>query len=161
MPTIYSEGYLAIWEMWVETSSTGSQRQTSKNTVTVLAELRDYRIAQRLRNLAKRDGISFYIFADDLDKNWQPGTRQSVEILLGLMDEAVQLQRYFEDQVKVVMFLKEDIFDVLAQHDEDYPKRSFWRMEWTTPNLKHLVATRLSTGTDIQDEDDETIWSAV
>ena len=34
-----------------ETSSTGSQRQTSKNTVTVLAELRDYRIAQRLRNL--------------------------------------------------------------------------------------------------------------
>ena len=77
------------------------------------------------------------------------------------MDEAVQLQRYFEDQVKVVMFLKEDIFDVLAQHDEDYPKRSFWRMEWTTPNLKHLVATSLSTGTDIQDEDDETIWSAV
>ena len=59
------------------------------------------------------------------------------------------------------MFLREDIFDVLAQHDEDYPKRSFWRLEWTSPNLKHLVAARLAIGTDIQDEDDETIWSAV
>ena len=144
-----------------EASSTGSERRTNKNTEKVLAELRDYSIAPRLRNLAKREGISFYIVADDLDKNWQPGTRQSIGVLLGLMDEAVQLQRYFEDQVKVVMFLREDIFDVLAQHDEDYPKRSFWRMEWTTPNLKHLVAARLSIGTDIQDEDDETIWSAV
>ena len=78
-----------------------------------------------------------------------------------MMDEAVQLQRYFEDQLKVVMFLREDIFDVLAQHDEDYPKRSVGRLEWTAPNLKHLVAARLAIGTDIQDEDDETIWSAV
>ena len=143
------------------TSSTDSQRQTNENTEKVLTELRDYRIAPRLRNLAKREGISFYIVADDLDKHWQPSTRQSIEILLGLMDEAVQLQRYFEDHLKVVMFLREDIFDVLAQHDEDYPKRSFWRMEWTAPNLKHLVATRLAIGTDTQDEDDETIWSAV
>ena len=121
-----------------DTPSTGSQRGTSKNASTALAELRDYGIAHRLRDLAKREGISFYIVADDLDKNWQPGTQQSIEMLLGLMDEAVQLQRYFEDQVKVVMFLREDIFDVLAQYDDDYPKRSFWRMEWTTPNLKHL-----------------------
>ena len=144
-----------------ETSSTGPQRQTVENMEKVLTELRDYKIAPRLRNLAKRDGISFYIVADDLDKHWQTGTKQSIEILLGLMDEAVQLQRYFDEQLKVVMFLREDIFDVLAQHDEDYPKRSFWRMEWTTPNLKHLVAARLAIGTDIQDEDDETIWSAV
>ena len=144
-----------------ETSSTVPQRQTVENMEKVLTELRDYRIAPRLRNLAKRDGISFYIVADDLDKHWQTGTTQSIEILLGLMDEAAQLQRYFDEQLKVVMFLREDIFDVLAQHDEDYPKRSFWRMEWTAPNLKHLVAARLAIGTDIQDEDDETIWSAV
>ena len=141
--------------------SSGSQRGTSKSAATALAELRDYGIAHRLKNLAKREGISFYVVADDLDKNWQPGTKQSIEMLLGLMDEAVQLQRYFDNQVKVVMFLREDIFDVLAHYDDDYPKRSFWRMEWTTPNLKHLVAARLATDTDIQDEDDETIWSAV
>ena len=140
---------------------TAALANENENTEKLLTELRDYRIAPRIRNLAKREGISFYIVADDLDKHWQPGTKQSIEILLGLMDEASQLQRYFADQLKVVMFLREDIFDVLAQQDVDYPKRSFWRMEWTAPNLKHLVAARLAIGTDLYDEDDETIWSAV
>ena len=144
-----------------EASSTGSRGPTNEDTEKALMELRDYRIAPRLRELARREGIFFYIVADDLDKQWRPSTQQSIEILLGLMDEAVQLQRYFEDQLKVVMFLREDIFDVLAQADEDLPKRSFWRMEWTVPNLKHLVAARLAIGADIEDEDDETIWSAV
>ena len=82
-------------------------------------------------------------------------------MLTGLIDEADHLQRFLGDQLKVVMFLREDIFDVLAQADEDLPKRSFWRMEWTTPNLKHLVAARLAMGTDNEDEDDDTIWAAV
>ena len=144
-----------------EAASTGSQGLTNSDTEKALMELRDYRIAPCLRNLAKREGISFYIVADDLDKQWRPSTQQSIEILLGLLDEAVQLQRFFEDQLKVVMFLREDIFDVLAQVDEDLPKRSFWRMEWTVSNLKHLVAARLAIGADIEDEDDETIWAAV
>ena len=145
----------------LETSSSGSQGLKDEDSQKALRELRDYRIAPRLRDLARREGISFYIVADDLDKHWRPGTAQSIEILLGLMDEAVQLQRYFGNQLKVVMFLREDIFDVLAQFDEDLPKRSFWRMEWTAPNLKHLVAARLAIGAEIEDEDDETIWSAV
>ena len=144
-----------------EASSTSSQGPASQDTEKALMDLRDYRIAPRLRELAKREGISFYIVADDLDKQWRPSTQQSIEILLGLMDEAVQMQRYFEDQLKVVMFLREDIFDILAQVDEDLPKRSFWRMEWTASNLKHLVAARLAMGANMEDEDDETIWSAI
>ena len=50
-------------------------------------------------------------------------------MLIGLIDEADRLQRYFGDQLKVVMFLREDIFDVLAQADEDLPKRNYLRME--------------------------------
>ena len=144
-----------------EKTSASVQSEAHKDTVKLLNELRDYGIAPRLKRLAKREGISFFIVADDLDKNWQPGTSQSIDMLLGLMDEAVQMQQYFEGQAKVVIFLREDIFDVLALHDEDYPKRSFWRMEWTTANLKHLVANRLALGIDIDEEDDQTIWSAV
>ena len=135
--------------------------QTENETETALKELRDYRITPQLRDFASREGISFYIVADDLDKHWRPRTQQSIEMLTGLMDEADHLQRFFGDQLKVVMFLREDIFDVLAQADEDLPKRSFWRMEWTVPNLRHLVAARLAMGTDNEDEDDDTIWSAV
>ena len=137
------------------------QEQTENETETALKELRDYRITPQLRDFASREGISFYIVADDLDKHWRPRTQQSIEMLTGLMDEADHLQRFFGDRLKVVMFLREDIFDVLAHADEDLPKRSYWRMEWTAPNLKHLVAARLAMGTDNEDEDDDTIWSAV
>ena len=142
-------------------ASRRSQELTHDQTETALKELRDYKIAPRLREFARREGISFYIVADDLDKHWRPRTQQSIDMLIGLMDEADRLQRFFGDQLKVVMFLREDIFDVLAQADEDLPKRSFWRMEWTTPNLKHLVAARLAMGTDNEDDDDDTIWSAI
>ena len=141
--------------------SRGPKEQPGGETETALNELRDYRITPQLRDFARREGISFYIVADDLDKHWRPRTQQSIEMLTGLMDEADRLQRFFGDQLKVVMFLREDIFDVLAQADEDLPKRSFWRMEWTVPNLKHLVAARLAMETDNEDEDDDTIWSAV
>ena len=134
---------------------------TRAKTETALKELRDYKVAPRLKEFASREGISFYIVADDLDKHWRPRTQQSVDMLIGLMDEADRLQRFFGGQLKIVMFLREDIFDILAQADEDLPKRSFWRMEWTPANLKHLVATRLAMGTDIQDEGDDAIWSAI
>ena len=145
----------------LDVSPRESQDQTEKKTEAALKGLRDYKIAPQLRDFAIREGISFYIVADDLDKNWRPRTQQSIEMLTGLMDEADHLQRFFGEQLKVVMFLREDIFDVLAQVDEDLPKRSYWRMEWTTPNLKHLVAARLAMGTDNEDEADDTIWSAV
>ena len=142
-------------------SLTEPQDSEADDTETALKDLRDYKIGHRLREFANREGISFYIVADDLDKNWRPRTQQSIEMLTGLVDESDHLQRFFGDQLKVVMFLREDIFDVLAQADEDLPKRSFWRMEWTVPNLKHLVAARLAMGTDNEGEDDDTIWSAI
>ena len=144
----------------IEASSGGAQG-LGEDTQKALMELRDYRIAPRLKDLAKREGLSFYIVADDLDKHWRSSTPQSIDILLGLMDEAVQLQRYFENLVKVVLFLREDIFDVVAQVDEDLPKRSYWRMEWTAPNLKHLVAARLALGSEMEDENEDTIWSII
>ena len=49
----------------------------------------------------------------------------------------------------------------MAQRDEDLPKRSYLRMEWTNANLKHLVAARLAMGTDAHDESDDDIWSAI
>ena len=142
-------------------SSNESQELTYDETETALRDLHDYKIMPLLREFAARENISFFIVADDLDKHWRPRSQQSVEMLIGLMDEADRLQLFFKDQVKVVMFLREDIFDVLTQTDDDLPKRSFSRMEWTAANLKHLVATRLAMGTDNESEGDDTIWSAI
>jgi len=80
---------------------------------------------------------------------------------LGLIAEADRLQRFFETRLKIVLFLREDIFDVLAQYDEDLPKRNFLRMEWTSDNLKHLVAERIAAAAEESNDDDETTWSII
>ena len=139
--------------------SEGDTERTA--TDRAIQELRDYRISRRLFDFAAREGITIFIIADDLDKHWRPGTQQSIDMLIGLIDEADRLQRYFGDRLKVVMFLREDIFDVLSQTDEDLPKRNYLRMEWTASNLKHLVATRLAIGTENEDTDDEDIWASI
>ena len=93
--------------------------------------LRDYNINRRLRDLAKRVGVTFFVVADDLDKHWRPDSQQSIELLLGLIEEAYKLQIFFEGHLQVALFLREDIFDVLSQCDEDLPKRDYLRMDWT------------------------------
>lgn len=126
-----------------------------------MRSLRDYQISGRLKEFAAKENLTFFVVADDLDKHWRPDTPQSIELLLGLIAEADRLQRIFEGQIKVVLFLREDIYDVLAQHDEDLPKRNLLRMAWTTTNLKHLVAERMAiTAGEDNDNDDDT-WLAV
>ena len=136
-------------------------RTTHEVTQSAINELMDYHISRRLLALAKKEGITFFLVADDLDKHWKPDNRQSIDVLIGLIDEADRLQRFFEGRLKVVIFLRQDIFDAMAQHDDDLPKRSYLRMEWTSTNLKHVVAERLAKDIATQGATDEGIWSAV
>ena len=124
-----------------------------------LKSLRNYDLGRRLRQFAREEEITFFIVADDLDKHWRANTTQSVNLLLGLIAEVDRMQRYFGEYLKIVMFLREDIYDVLTRYDDDLPKRDILRMEWTAPNLHHLVAARLSRM--INGQGDEEIWSAI
>ena len=124
-----------------------------------LKSLRDYDLGRRLRDFAKDEGITFFIVADDLDKHWRANTRQSVDLLLGLIAEVARMQRFFGKYLKIVLFLREDIYDVLIRHDDDMPKRDILRMEWTSANLHHLVARRLASR--FKGRSDDEIWAAI
>ena len=124
-----------------------------------LKSLRNYDLGGWLRDFARDESITFYIVADDLDKHWRANTQQSIDLLLGLIAEVDRMQRFFGEYLKIVLFLREDIYDVLIRFDDDIPKRNILRMEWTPTNLHHLVATRLATR--IEGQDDEEIWSAI
>ena len=69
------------------------------------------------------------------------------------------MQKHFGKNLRVAIFLREDIFNTLARNDEDLPKRDFLRMQWTKSNLRHLVAVRLAM--KVGDHSDEEIWSTV
>lgn len=145
----------------LEPSETNLLRTSQEVTQTAINDLMDYRIQRLLFAFAKRERLTFFLLADDLDKNWRPSNQQSIELLMGLINEADRLRRVFEDQVKVAIFLRQDIFDEMARQDDDFPKRSFMRMEWTPDSLKHVVAERLARGSNAQGSADDEIWSAV
>ena len=126
-----------------------------------LDALRDYDVARNLRDFAKKENLTYHIIADDLDKHWQPNSKQSVDLLIGLITEADRLQRFFEGHLKVVMFLREDIYEVLTKFDEDLSKRNVLRMEWTKANLMHLVAERLAISAGEENIDDDLTWSGI
>lgn len=104
---------------------------------------------------------SYFIAVDDLDKHWRPESRESIGLLLGLLAEVDRLQRYFLGSLKIVLFLREDMYEVLLQHDEELPKRNLLRMQWTASNLKHMVAKRISVGAGLKNEDDDDTWSSL
>lgn len=124
-----------------------------------LKDLRNYTLNRLLRDFAREEGFTYFIVADDLDKHWRANTRLSIDLLLGLVAEVARMQRFMGKYLKIVLFLREDIYDVLTTHDDDLPKRDILRMEWTVSNLHHLVAARLSTKIEIQDDDE--VWSAI
>ena len=137
----------------------GTLQERKLNAEEALKSLRKYDLGRRLRDFARDEGITFFIVADDLDKHWRANTRQSIDLLLGLIAEVARMQRFFGKHLKIVLFLREDIYDVLIRYDDDMPKRDILRMEWTSSNLHHLVAARLATQVDAHNDND--IWSAI
>ena len=127
----------------------------------LIGPLRDYDLGRRLNEFATQESIRFFIVADDLDKHWRPDSILSIELLIGLIDEVDKLQRFFTQHLNIVLFLREDIYNVLAQFDDDLPKRNLLRLEWTQSNLKHLVARRLALSSEHSDEDDDATWLAI
>ena len=123
--------------------------------------IRDYELSRYLRHFATEERVSFFVIADDLDKHWRPENQQSIDLLIGLIAEVDRLQRYFSGSLNIVLFLREDIYDVLTRYDDDLPKRSYLRLEWTASNLKHLVAERLAVAAGQQNENDAETWSSI
>lgn len=136
-----------------------SEEERKSKSEEALKSLRNYHLGRLLKDFAKDEKITFFIVADDLDKHWRANTSQSINLLLGLIAEVARMQRFFEQYLKIVIFLREDIYDVLARYDDDLAKRDIMRMEWTLPNLHHLVAARLAKSSS--DQTDEEIWSAI
>ena len=126
-----------------------------------IKELRNYDLGRRLSDFANAEGIIFYMVADDLDKHWRPDTRQSIDLLIGLVSEVDRIQRLFQQRFRPVLFLREDIYDVLSQYDDDLPKRNMLRLEWTRSNLKHLVAERLAFAAGESNVSDDDTWAGI
>ena len=56
------------------------------------------------------------------------------------------MKKFFRSYLKIVLFLREDIYDLLARYDDDFAKRDILRMEWTSPNRPPCLSVDLLRG---------------
>ena len=157
----FASRVISVLSNVIVTAPTISLQDRQSRADESIKALREYELGRRLREFAEREDLTFFVIADDLDKHWRPDSRQSIDLLIGLIAEADRLQRFFQNRLTMVLFLREDIYDILTQFDDDLPKRDLLRLEWTQSNLRHLVAERLAIAAEQDNDDDDSTWSVI
>jgi len=104
-----------------------------------------------------------YVLIDHLDESWSTDNEETCLLLAALIHEADRLNTYMTPGLRIVVFLRSDIFDVVKLRDSEIDKRSKVTMQWTRPLLKEMMATRIATakGLDIADRGFDETWSDV
>lgn len=133
---------------------------TQAQLETILQKARMNQIEKDLQRLAKDYPI--YVLIDDIDKYWNPAYIESVQLLLGLVNETQHLYNRFRGDARVAFFMRQDIFDVLRRFDEELVKRNISTLRWDELELLQLIAERIRfTANSYTDENDEDIWRSI
>ncbi len=105
-----------------------------------------------LRNI---DDSSYYILFDELDEDYKDVLDVDVsssyfDLLIGLFKAAQAVKRALgkKHNVMPIIFLREDIYDLMRDNDKNKWKDSSLTLNWTDGELRKLVAFRLSRALD-------------
>jgi len=119
----------------------------------LLFRARMYQIERLLQRLAQDYPI--YVLVDDIDKHWNPSYDASVQLLLGLVNEATQIHGRFKGGLNVALFLRQDIFEILRRRDEELVKRNIATLRWDEPSLLRMIGERIAYYMQSKVESDE------
>jgi hypothetical protein len=100
-----------------------------------------------------------YILIDQVDEIWEP-TEDSKELIIGLLRASKELNE-LTDLLKIILFLRSDIFDYLDFHDSDKFHSSKELITWNETNLLTMITTRarISTNLETNDNISQEIWN--
>lgn len=117
-------------------------------------------IGRYLTDSRKED---IWLLFDNLDKGWPifDVTPQDVAVITSLLEATRKLQRQFESRsviLRVVVFLRNDIYDHLIQDPADRGKENPAILDWNDPEMmKEVVRRRIALSTDLDESFDE-LW---
>jgi hypothetical protein len=94
-----------------------------------------------------------YVLMDHLDVNWSTENEQTCLLLAALIHEADRLNTYLTPGLRIIIFLRGDIFDVVKLKDSEIDKRSKDFIRWNETLLAEVVAKRIANakGLDLAD----------
>lgn len=97
-----------------------------------------------LRDVPDRRRV--FLLIDNLDQDWTPdGLGLTVGLIIGLLNEAQRLShKDLPGCAHVVVFLREDIYQVASRYDPNADKKAPIYLRWDTASLLEMVATRIA-----------------
>ena len=100
----------------------------------------------------------FYFLVDQVDDLWD-STKEGQDLIIGLLRASKEINDKFED-VKVIVFLRSDIFSYLRFHNSDHYRSHTELISWNTENLKKLIVLRIRKSTENRGNVDS-LWNSV
>lgn len=146
--------------------TTSNQRLTTAE-VTELIHKRNIRDIRETLSayLAFKDSV--WLLFDNLDKGWSPHglTTGDVMILRCLIDAARKIQRELqaeEHDFHCIVFVRNDVYQLLLDASADYGKESRAVLDWTDPDLLREVLRRRLIRHSLPEETPfDRVWSQI
>ena len=144
----------------------GNQRLTA-NEVTELVHKRNIRDIRDTLSSYLKFKDSVWVLFDNLDKGWSPHglTASDVMILRCLIDAARKIQRELQrdgHDFHCVVFVRNDVYQLLVEASADYGKESRTVLDWTDPDLlREMLRRRLVHNSLPEDTPFTRVWSQI
>jgi len=117
------------------------------------------------------DGSNYFILFDELDEDYsnivkQGGQSNYLALITSLFKAVQDIKQVFSDQgsaVKPVIFLRDDIYDLLTDSDKNKWNDFRVDVDWNKENIKDMLAYRISKARTYNAEilDFNTAWNTV
>ena len=150
-----------------------SQYGDKDNVRLSVASLTEMLYRHDVRDLSKRvieymahKEVCWLLF-DNIDKGWPTAGLKHEDLLIirGLIDATKKIERQFERSnvsVNTIVFLRNDVYELLVQETSDRGKEASVLLDWTDPDLlRELVRLRIVSNDVNGDETFESLWRRV
>ena len=118
------------------------QMARNKDQVDVVLETIRFRQIEAILKGFLRDKRVF-VLIDHLDESWSTDNEQTCLLLCALIHEADRLNAELGQSLRIVIFLRSDVFDVVRLKDSEIDKRPQDVIQWNRLLLVELIARRI------------------
>ncbi len=125
-----------------------------------------YKLRENLVQYLKLKNRVWLLF-DNIDKGWPSSGLEHEDLIIirTLIDAARKIQRQFSKhdiQVFPIIFLRNDVYELLVDETSDRQKEAKELLDWTDPDLlREIIKLRIVTSLDVEAESFEEIWRSI
>jgi hypothetical protein len=147
-----------IIEQLQRLSSNGQSERNREQVERTLKSMRFREAETMLQELVQEQRI--YVLIDHLDDSWSTDNEQTCLLLAALIHEADRLNTYLTPGLRIIVFLRSDIFDVVRLKDTEVDKRARDVIQWNRALLTEVMASRIAfaKGFDLEDRTVNEAW---